>query len=161
MGGDNGTDTAYKYRSPSYNPPPYYGYYDYTLGNVSVGDEIDFRVQAIIGYSTRINTTFSGPPIGLEPGESYHYHTFTGEVSDWSNTQTITIGASAPTATPNAFTSPTQNPTSTPQQVSSQSGALFGLNWQSIAIIVLSVMVAALLVVVVVFLRRRSVQPVV
>ena len=113
--GDNGTETAYKYRSPTYNFPPYYGYYNYDLGNITFGGQVDFRVQAIIGYSTRINTTFSGPPIGLEPGESYHYYIFTGQSSNWSNIQTITIpeGTVSTSASPNSTTS-TQNPTSTP-----------------------------------------------
>ena len=57
------------------------------LENISDGGQVDFRMQAIIGYSTRINTTFSGMPIGLEPGEIYHYYTFTGQISDMSNTQ--------------------------------------------------------------------------
>jgi len=42
--GNNGTDTAYKY--------------SHNLGNVSIGGRVDFRVQAIIGYSTRINETW-------------------------------------------------------------------------------------------------------
>jgi len=88
----------------------------HTLGNVSDGGQVDFRAQAIIGYSTRINTTFSGPPIGLEPGESYHYHTFTGEVSDWSNTQTISIPDGAISiSSPNPI-APTSSPTPTTTQ---------------------------------------------
>jgi len=88
----------------------------YALGNISDGGRVDFRVQAIIGYSTRINTTFSGIPIGLEPGETYHYYTFTGQISDWSNTQTITIpeGSVSISSSPNPTSTPTQNPTPTP-----------------------------------------------
>lgn len=63
----------------------------FSLLNVSVGGQVDFTIQAIIGYSTRFNESFSGPPIGLDPGESYHYFIFTGESSEWSNTKTITI----------------------------------------------------------------------
>lgn len=124
LGGDNGTDTAYEYRSPTYNTPFYYGYYDYTLGNISVGGQVDFRVQAIIGYSTRINETFSGPPIGLDPGESYHYYIFTGQTSDSSNSQTVTISDTSnssspnPTSPPESTVTPTVTPTTSPTAVS-------------------------------------------
>jgi hypothetical protein len=121
LGGNNGTDTAYKYRSLSYNSPPYYGYYNYALGNISIGGQVDFRVQAIIGYSTRINTTFDGPPIGLEPGETYRYYIFSGQTSDWSNTQTLTIGQTSSTISPvptypniQTITPMPTNPTTTP-----------------------------------------------
>ena len=90
------------------------------LGNISDGGQVDFRVQAIIGYSTRINTTFSGPPIGLEPGESYHYHTFTGQISDWSYTQAISIPDGAISiSSPNPTSPTTSTPTTTPTPTSS------------------------------------------
>jgi hypothetical protein len=124
LDGDNGTDTAYQYRSPTYYTPPYYGYYDYTLGNVSVGGQVDFRVQSIIGYSTRINETLSGPPIGLDPGDVPHYYIFTGQTSDWSNTQTITIGESqTPTPSPANSPTPSQEPTLTQEQTETIIGA--------------------------------------
>jgi hypothetical protein len=97
------------------------------LENISDGGQVDFRVQAIIGYSTRINTTFSGMPIGLEPGESYHYYTFTGQISDWSNTQTITIPTgSVTTSTPNPTLSsnPTAAPSSTPTRTNPTGNSL-------------------------------------
>ncbi len=43
--------------------------------------EIDFRVQALIGYYTEIEHPFM---------DVYLYN-FTGQISDWSNTQTVTI----------------------------------------------------------------------
>jgi hypothetical protein len=164
--GDNGTDTAYKYRSSTaYNSPFYYGYYDYTLGNVSVGDQVDFRVQAIIGYSTRINETLSVPPIGLEPGDVPHYYIFTGQSSDWSNTQTVTIGdnttiadsGSSPSPSAEASNTP-EKPTATSQQPGEQLGILFGLGWSEIIIIVLLAVIAVLLAAAVVYLRKRSVK---
>jgi hypothetical protein len=163
--GDNGTDTAYKYRELSYNPPPYYGYYCYTLGNVSVGGEVDFRVQAIIGYSTRINVTYAGSPIGLEPGESYRYYIFTGESSDWSTTQTVTIGDNSTTKAPTPSSSqssstptatlPTENPTASSAQPDTQTGILFGFDWQTVAIVVLIVVVGVLAVGMVLLWRRK------
>ena len=86
----------------------------YALGNISDGGRVDFRAQAIIGYSTRINTTFSGIPIGLEPGESYHYYTFTGQISDWSPTQTITIGETSASTSPNPTLTSTNTVSVTP-----------------------------------------------
>jgi hypothetical protein len=56
----------------------------YILSQISANDQIDFRVQAMEGYLTSAS--------------------FTGETSDWTNVQTITI--------PGASTSP--NPTPTP-----------------------------------------------
>jgi hypothetical protein len=153
IAGDNGTETAYKYRTPTYGTPFYYGYFNHALENISIGGQVDFRIQAIIGYSTRINTTYSGPPIGLEPGESYHYYIFTGQTSDWSNTQTISIPADIPlNSSPTPTTSPTQNPTST----TSQSDTPTGFDWQTIAIVVLVVVVAVLVVGMVALWRRTS-----
>jgi hypothetical protein len=62
--------------------------------DISSGDQVDFRVQAFIGYNTRIHESWT--PFG----EVYHY-VFTGETSDWSNTQTLTISESqTPTSSP-------------------------------------------------------------
>jgi hypothetical protein len=66
---------------------------EYRLGDISVqipvGGQIDFRVQAMIGY-------FHKWAIPLSPW------VFEGQTSDWSNTQTITVSANAspPTPTP-------------------------------------------------------------
>jgi hypothetical protein len=156
LAGDNGTDTAYKYRSSThYNTPPYYGYYDRTLENVSDGDQVDFRVHAIIGYSTRINETFSGPPIGLEPGESYHYYIFTGQSSDWSSTQTITIGENTQ-STPAPTATPAQSPETNSDQSVSQLSVVFGFEWEKTAIVMLAVLVAASWVAIVVLWRKRG-----
>jgi len=65
-----------------------------------------------------------------------------------------------PTATPS--TSPSQNPKATPALSATQNVPLFGLGWEQVAMIVLSVTVAVLLAVVivlVVFLRRRNLKP--
>jgi hypothetical protein len=57
------------------------------------GINIQFEIQAMIGYFTR---------------NSYGYFIFTGQTSDWSSTRTITIGETS------SSTSPTPNPTPTP-----------------------------------------------
>jgi hypothetical protein len=53
---------------------------------IPAGGKADFKVQAFIGY---YNKTYNGMPFG----ENYTY-TFTGQSSEWSTTQTITIPAS-------------------------------------------------------------------
>ncbi len=74
LGGNNGTDASVK------------------LGNVTDGGTVDFRVQAIIGYSTRYNDPVI--QIGVPTDRDYepHHYVFIGQESDWSNTQTITLG---------------------------------------------------------------------
>jgi hypothetical protein len=148
----NGEDTSHKY--------------NHHLDNVSIGGQVDFRVQGIIGYSTRINESFAGPPIGLEPGESYHYYIFTGKCSELSDTQTVTIGetsAPTPTRTP---TSATPNPTVTaqlsqtttnePTQPDTQTVALFDFDWEIVAIVGLVVAVTVLAVGLLVVWRRLA-----
>jgi hypothetical protein len=75
--------------------------YNSQLNEISTGDQVDFQVQAFIGY----NTKFQTPPSQFDPRPS-DYYLFTGESSGWSSTQTITITegktptSPAPTATP-------------------------------------------------------------
>ena len=77
----------------------------YTSQNLSAGDKVDFQVQAMIGS---INRVFN--PNATNQLEMYPY-VFTGQMSDWSNTQTITIPSSSssasPTPTPNVPELPT------------------------------------------------------
>jgi hypothetical protein len=63
-------------------------------GNLQANTQVDFQVQAMIGYVSRT--------IGFA---SWY---FTGESSDWSNTQIITIPETS------TSTSPSPNPTPTP-----------------------------------------------
>jgi hypothetical protein len=74
LGGNNGTDSSVK------------------LGNVTDGGTVDFRGQAIPGYSTRYNDPLI--QIGIPTDRDYepHHYVFIGQESDWSNTQTITLG---------------------------------------------------------------------
>jgi hypothetical protein len=126
----------------------------------------DFEVEAFIGYSTKVITNPND--IVLRP-DDYHYD-FTGEISGWSSTQTITIGSSitqsTPTASPNQPTlnptttvSPTQTPTVTtiPQDSQQpQTDLLAGLNWEKVAIVGLTVAVAVLAVGMVVMWRKMA-----
>jgi hypothetical protein len=116
---------------------------EFRATNLPPGAQVDFQVEAMIGYVHRDASTY---------GSSY---VFTGERSGWSNTQTITID----TATPNTSPSPTttQNITPTPSQAGPQTAVLFGLDWLQLTVVAL-VVIAVLLGFVVVFLRRRSVK---
>lgn len=144
LAGNDG-DTAYKY--------------NHHLDNVSIGGQVDFMVQAIIGYSTRINESFSGPPIGLEPGESYHYYIFTGKCSELSSTQTVKIGetsTSVPTFTPSVTSGASQAPIITPTPQDTQTSRPNNINWEIVAIVGLVVAVAVLAAGLLVVWRRLA-----
>jgi len=77
--------------STSYSIPRNASQFDYTIitlglsygvGDVSAGGEIDFQVEALIGYEIRI-------PVYTPWGEG-HYYEFKGESSGWSETLTLT-----------------------------------------------------------------------
>jgi hypothetical protein len=81
----------------------------YFFKDVSEGGEVDVQVQALFG-------DFRAEPFGhlFLPQPTYDFY-FEGTTSDWSETQTITIGESL-----NPIPSPTSTPTSTPYQESQQ-----------------------------------------
>jgi hypothetical protein len=68
------------------------------------GSQVDFQVQAQIGHIDPI-------PSGLLAGDFYN---FTGESSDWSNTQTITVSNGSTSTSISSSTSANPTPTSTP-----------------------------------------------
>lgn len=107
-----------------------------------IGAQVDFQVEAMIGYVFRQYAGDYGP-------FSFPY-VFTGEISGWSSTQPLTIGEITQTVSPIASQSaapPSENPIS---------GQVFGLDLWQVATIVL-VAVVVLSVFVLFYLRRRSV----
>jgi len=99
--GDNATISS------SYN-----GDYTYTLSNIAGEGKVDFRIQTIIGYSTRYNdTAVPGVPVGNPTDPNPRHYVFTGQYSDWSNTETISIPDGKVTTT--EPTNPTALPTPT------------------------------------------------
>ena len=63
---------------------------------ISDGTEVNFQAQALIGYFER---------------NEYGYYILTGESSDWSSTQTLTVGESqmsSPSPTPTPYNEPQQ-----------------------------------------------------
>jgi len=127
------------------------------LMNVPVRGKLDFQVEALAGYYTPVYHTL------YQVGEDFH-----GETSRWSNTQTITIVESAPTATPtpspsqstptpNESASPSQNPTATLGSSDTQSGVLFGLSGEQIALVVSCISVVVLVVAgLLVYFKKRK-----
>ena len=121
--------------------------------------KVDFQVKAWIGYSkdSGVASYLNMPPI------------FTGETSDWSDTQTITVtdtslitpdlsssASSTPLNTSPSSTSASENATTTGMPPISSNSAFFVLDFGEIVIIVLLVVVAVLLGLVVVYLHRKK-----
>lgn len=70
-----------------------------------VGDVVDFQVQKLEGYYTSWE-----PMLAIVMGTSQ----FTGQYSEWSNTQTITIGETSTSPNPTQSSTNTISPTPTP-----------------------------------------------
>ena len=117
--------------------------------------QLDFQVQALEGYYTQYY-----PYAGVS---AYGWR-FTGEASDWSNTQTITVDESTPLMTPNASLPPQSvspseiQSSAAPSTSGPQSVANMDSNWTSIALFALLGVIAVLLVFAVVFLYKRRVK---
>ena len=117
----------------------------YLLNNVPAGGEADFQVEAYIGYENRVDFVFLHD-IG-------HYYTFSDfERSGWSNTQTIKIGQTASTTTPD------QTAETTPNQTTGPNSQEAPQTWQSVAVIgaiVGIILVVAVSVPMVYFKKRK------
>ncbi len=97
--------------------------------NYRVGDQIDFQVQAAIGY--KIITYIGHPPLDVYTESIDFQHSS----SDWSPAQTVTIPANSdsPTTTPYITSSPTPSVPEFP-------------SWTIFLLLIISVAVAGLLV---------------
>ena len=81
--------------------------------DVPSGGKVDFQVKAMIGYISRVfNPNANGNQLLMYP------YVFTGETSNWSNTQTLSINynsnSTASTTSPNPTPTSIITPTSTP-----------------------------------------------
>jgi hypothetical protein len=128
---------------------------DYFYGSQSAmirapsGGQVDFQVEAMNGVVSHV-VSIPVPDTGW---------IFTGETSDWSDTQTLTIPASETATTPNTSSSQTTSVTAIPTEPSSpQSSVLFGLGWLGVGVIVLVVVFAILLATTALFWRKRVVK---
>jgi hypothetical protein len=81
----------------------------YFFKDVPEGGQVDVQVQALFG-------DFDAEPFGhIWPLEPTYDFRFKGTTSDWSSTQTITIGESqTPTSPPEITPTPTPSPATTP-----------------------------------------------
>ena len=131
--------------------------FDVANWGVPVGGQIDFQIQAFIGYTS------------YNAEQCYTANVVTLGESSWSNIQTITVGSGSattstlpPTPTPYPImTSPpvqtqTATPTTTPIQPSEQKVVLPGFDWEQIALIVMAVVIAVLVVAIVVLMNRKA-----
>lgn len=75
--------------------------------------KIDFRVQAMIGSYHVEWVSFNAPD---SPLAGYGIEVFTGEMSDWSDTKTITLEADTNTPIPDEIINPSPTPPETPPE---------------------------------------------
>lgn len=114
--------------------------------------KVDFQVQALAGYYTEW-----WPFTGVS-GMAWR---FTGEISDWSNTQTISMsdGAVSVSTSPNPTISPSdatsQDPTATPEQAGTQSTVTqSGIDWTEISLLATIGGVIAVLIITLTYKRK-------
>jgi hypothetical protein len=122
------------------------------LGNLPAGSQVDFQVQAEIGYFT-LNEHY---PI-LVP----QYGDFHGESSGWSNTQTITVGDNTLTTAPSTIQpslSPSESQNPTPNQSSAQTVIPPETDWTPITIVASLGVIVVIVAVTAVFLYKRRVK---
>jgi hypothetical protein len=120
---------------------------DYTVisfNQIPTTGQVDFRLQALIGYYTETG----------HPWMDVYEYNFTGQTSDWSNTQTISIPANTPLSPTSTPSSSTSMPTVTPTSVNSAPASSNLLLVITIALVV----IAFLLIVIIsllLYLRKR------
>jgi hypothetical protein len=120
--------------------------------NFSEGGQVDFQVKALTGYFSEIlHPVLSG----------FNSIEFNSEESDWSNTQTITIGENIATVTPGVSlpsqslsSSESQNPT--PNQSSTQIVISPETDWTPTIIAALLRVIGVCYAVAAVFLYKRA-----
>ncbi|MGE5555932.1 MAG: hypothetical protein ACM3UY_06705 [Methanocella sp.] len=117
------------------------------LSGLPLNAQIDFQVQALIGYVHRVKNASATNPLEMFPW------VFEGETSAWSSTQTISISDGSTSVSSSQPTA-----TTTPDTSGTQSVNQSGLDWMQVATVALLVTIAVLLALVVVFLHRRSIN---
>lgn len=105
-----------QYFSIGGNVLPYQSKSKYTIlsfpaNDYQAGDQVDFQVQAVIGYMYTY-LDYSHPTL-VRQGGYFVYNS-----SDWSDTQTITIPASSSSPSPTSTLSPTPAPTAVVPELS-------------------------------------------
>jgi hypothetical protein len=114
----NSNYTIVKFGLGSVNPDP--GGFSIWIGNITNGNEVDFQVQGVEGFYTKL--TQENPPCWRLPQFSVFHETGS---SGWSNTQTISASALAATAPPSATATPNSTANSQANETGS-TAAIFG-----------------------------------
>jgi hypothetical protein len=157
--------TEYPYAKTGYPVQDYGSEYTtitYTLPwNVPSEGKLDFQVKAFAGY-----TKFYGDSHIIIAFGSY---TFYGEESEWSDTQTLTLGdpqtptpaptappTLMPTVTPTLSPAATQSPTANPVQPNGGIEGNFAVSWEQGALIVCVAVIAALIIALALSRRRKA-----
>jgi len=119
--GASGYDIQRYYSGPQYEEGRYFAF----LSAIPAGGQVDFQVEALVGHDSQmwvIEHPFY-PTIGGHSAPAVAYD----ESSEWSNTQTVTIGESqTPTPTPPNF-GPTSPPNHEPLLTPEQLGIIVGV----------------------------------
>jgi len=122
-----------------------------SLGDVSDGGQIDFQVQAFIGYYTRVE---GSPDVFThKPTEQL---IFSGESSGWSMTKTVTIGASG-NGTQNLPSSDQKPNVPTDQSGDQNKGIIAGLSLMESSLIIAVVVLLILVIIVTLVYSRKKV----
>ena len=132
--------------------------------NLPEEGQIDVQIQGLIG-------TFEQNSYGMiltdEKGKHFptYNFVFSGKMSDWSSTQTITIGATStsvspspdPTVipTPTMMITSTQDSASSPVQPNTELGVTLGKSLEQIVIIAMAAVIVALMLTLVLSRRKK------
>jgi hypothetical protein len=142
-GRSSGEYTVFSYHSDG--PVVEYQYYlGDRIQNLYPGDRADFQVQAMTGSIHRVYNPNHTSQLDMYP------YVFTGEVSDWSNTQTITM----PDGTVSA--SPTPTPTS---PLTPEDSPLGNLQLTDLALVAAVVLLGVAVVSLLVYVRKIKNRP--
>jgi hypothetical protein len=137
------------------------GYDRYGNGYYVVGGQVDFRVQAQIGYYSSIKRESLDPWSSVHPNYTYF---FVGESSEYSSIQTITIPPiqweqnplpTTPQQDDSTNQAKFQTSIPTQNQQAPENIPLFGLSLSECDIIVSLSVTAAVLLIIAVFVNKR------
>jgi hypothetical protein len=116
--------------------------------NTSGNSVLVVQAQALIGYVHRVPNPNATNQLDMYP------YVFTGEKSDWSNTETITISDnSSPALTSESLQNNSQ---STPTIISGDQTGVFGLSWEQLLIASLVLVIIVLSIIVLRMNRKRK-----
>jgi hypothetical protein len=113
--------------------------------------QVDFQVQALAGYYTEWWPALGGPVKWK----------FTGQLSNWSNTQTIRMSDGVVSTSPNPTESPTATPSQEPAVIKGQTGAQSavtqpGIDWTQISLLAALGVIVALLALIALVHRNKK-----